>query len=250
MSEQPPPYTGRSASSTPKAPKATPAKAATKPKTPKAAPAETPVPPVAVAPAAVAPATPMPVPAPLPLKVIWHSRAVLIGVGAFGLLAAILTGVGSSGFPGNAPVEGLYAFGVIIDMVAVAIALAIAIVVEYRRRADPRRLDLPVNTDISVFAIVAMTMAVLTVLVWVVGGGAQQLVDLAQGIRGRYMYHTGGLFIAGIPWVLSLVFGALAFRPRGNTVTNVIALAAVAVGGFLAIVAIAAALIYGAGLSD
>jgi hypothetical protein len=64
------------------------------------------------------------------------------------------------------------------------------------------------------------------------------------------MYHTGGLFIAGIPWVLSLVFGALGFRPGGHRASNALALAAIAISGLLAVVALVAALVYGAGLSD
>jgi hypothetical protein len=182
--------------------------------------------------------------------VIWHNRAVLIAVGALGLLTAILTWVGLSGFPVNAPVEQLYAYGVIIDMVAVAITLAVATVVEFRRRADPTRSQLPVNARLSVFAIIAIGMAVLTAVAWIVSGGPQQVADLAQGLRARYMYHTGGLFIAGIPWVLSLVFGALGFRPGGHRVSNALALAAIAISGLLAVVALVAALVYGAGLSD
>ena len=64
------------------------------------------------------------------------------------------------------------------------------------------------------------------------------------------MYHTGGLFAAGIPWALSLIFGAWGFRPKGNPVTNALAIAAIAIGGLLAVVATVAALVYGAGLSD
>ena len=176
---------------------------------------------------------------------IWHSRALLIGVGALALLAAI-----AANFPSSAPVEDFYAFGVIVDMVAVAIAMAVMTVVEYLRRRDPIRLQLPVNRRPSVFAIVAVVMGLLTVVVWSVGGGPQQLIDMAQGLRARYMLSTGGLVFAGIPWVLSLVFGAWGFRPRANWLTNVFAIAGVAIGGVLAIVAIIAALVYGAGLSD
>ena len=111
---------------------------------------------------------------------IWHSRALLIGVGALALLAVVGTVVGASGFPGAAPVEQLYAFGVIVDMVAVAIAISVMLVVEFRRRADPNRLGLPVNPRPSVFAIIALVMAVLTVLAWVVGGGPTQVIDLPR----------------------------------------------------------------------
>jgi hypothetical protein len=259
MSETPPPYTGKSAKSpakpVTKAPAKsaaqTPAKSAAQPatkapaKSAAAAPAATP------APAPVSPPyAPPPAPPPVYYVTIWHSRATLVAVGALGLLTAILTAVGASGFPGAAPVEQIYAFGIIVDMVAVAIALTVMIVVELRRRADPNRLGLPVNPRPSVFAIIAVVLAFLTVMAWVVGGGPTQLIDLAQGLRARYMYHTGGLFAAGIPWALSLIFGAWGFRPKGNTVTNALAIAAVAIGGVLAVVAVVAALVYGAGLSD
>ncbi|MEQ1737766.1 MAG: hypothetical protein ABL886_15335, partial [Rhodoglobus sp.] len=133
---------------------------------------------------------------------------------------------------------------------AVVIALGILIFVEVRRRADPYRLGLPVNQRPSVFAILALVMAVLTVLAWVAGGGPTQVIDLLQGLRARYMYHTGGLFVAGIPWALSLIFGAWGFRPGAHRVTNALAIAAVAIGGLLVFEAIVAALVYGAGLSD
>jgi hypothetical protein len=196
--------------------------------------------------------TPPPAQAPAPVYyvTIWHSYAVLIGVGALALLTVIGTAVGASGFPGAAPIEQLYAFGVIVDMVAVVIAIAILIVVEYRRHADPNRLGLPVNQRPSVFAIIALVMAVLTVLAWVVGAGPAQVIDLLQGLRARYMYHTGGLFVAGIPWALSLIFGAWGFRPRANPLTNALAITAVAIGGLLAVEAVVASLVYGAGLSD
>ena len=99
-------------------------------------------------------------------------------------------------------------------------------------------------------AIAAVILAGVTVVAWVSAGGVGQLIDLAQGVRGRYMFHAGGLFIAGAPWALSLVFGALGFRPRGNRITNILALIAIGVGVVLAVIAAAAALIYGAGLSD
>jgi hypothetical protein len=181
---------------------------------------------------------------------IWHSRAVLIGVASLAALAGIGTAVGAAGFPSNAPIESVYAFGVIVDMLAVVVALTILTIVEFRRRADPIRLGLPVNPRPSVFGFIAIVMAGLTLLAWVVGDGPTQIIDLAQGLRARYMYHTGGLFAAGIPWALSLIFGAWGFRPKAHLVTNVLALVAVAIGLLLAVVAVVAALVYGAGLSD
>lgn len=221
MTQPPPPYTGGPATS-----KGTPGPDTT---------------------VAVAPVAPVPNGPPVQTR---HSIPVLIGVGAVALLAAIATGVGGASFPFNAPVEQIYAIGVIVDLVAVAIAMTIFTIVEFRRRADPVRQSLAPDTHASVLAIVALILAGVTVLAWVIDGGAGQLIDLAQGLRGRYMFHTGGLFIAGIPWVLSLVFGAWGFRPQGNRNTDIFALIAIAVGAVLAVIAAAASLIYGSGLSD
>ncbi len=223
MSETPPPYTGKPAPKATAAPKTKPAAAKTtaaskapatsRAKTQAAVPA--PVPPVATVPAP-APVPAMPATAAVVSYVtIWHSRALLIGVAAFAALAGIGTSIGAFGFPDNAPVESIYAFGIVVDMLAVVIALAILTITEYRRRTDPVRLGLPVNPRPSVFAILAVALAGLTLLAWVVGEGPTQLIDLAAGLRARYMYHTGGLFAAGIPWALSLIFGAWGFRPKG-----------------------------------
>lgn len=237
MSATPPPYTGKSKP----AAKAPAAKA-----------------PAAKAPAAKAPPAPVAAPAmtppgpqaPVYYVTIWHSRALLFGVAGLAALTVLATVVGASGFPGAAPVEQAYAIGVVVDMAAVVIALAIMIVVEYRRRADPNRLGLPVNPNPSVFAIIALVMAALTLLAWIGLGGPTQVIDLLQGLRARYMYHTGGLFFAGIPWALSLIFGAWGFRPGANRLTNIFAIVALVVGGLLAVEAGVAALVYGAGLSD
>jgi preprotein translocase subunit SecG len=64
------------------------------------------------------------------------------------------------------------------------------------------------------------------------------------------MYHTGGLFAAGIPWALGVIFGAWGFRPGANRVTNVLAIVALVLGLFLAVVTTIASVVYGLGYSD
>lgn len=205
---------------------------------------------VEAAPAPVAPVAPV-VPGPSPgYTVVWHSRAVLIGVAGAALLAAILTAVGSANFPGAAPIEQLYAFGLIVDLIAVIVAVGALIIVEFVRRASPYRSAAPVSTRPSVFAIVAIVMAAIAFVGFATAGGGEQLAYLVQGIRGRYMYWTGALFVAGIPWALAAIFGAWGFRPRGHLVTNILAAVSVVVWLLLAALTTTAALIYGAGLSD
>lgn len=265
---EPPPYTGKQtpAAQKPAAknpPKNPPTKPAAKNPPNKPAAATTPPPPAAsdlvdttapdspAAAAAAAPAVAPVVPGPPPgYTVVWHSRAVLIGVAGAALLAAILTAVGSANFPSAAPVEQLYAFGLIVDLIAVIVAVGALIIVEFVRRANPHRVAAPVSARPSVFAIISIVMAAIAFLGFATAGGGEQLAYLVQGIRGRYMYWTGALFVAGIPWALAAIFGAWGFRPRGHLVTNILAAVSVVVWLLLAALTTTAALIYGAGLSD
>lgn len=185
-----------------------------------------------------------------PRTVTWHSRILLIAVAVLAIVAAVLTTVGGQGFPYNAPIEQLYCFGLTVDLVGTVIALGALTVVEFMRRADPARRALAVSTRPSVFAIIALALSVFALIAWTIGGGLFELIDLLSGMRTRYMNHTFGLFIAGIPWALGMVFGVWGFRPGGHRTTNVLALVAIAIGLLLAAASVAAALVYGAGLSD
>lgn len=177
-----------------------------------------------------------------------HSRALLIGVAAVAAVCAILTFIGGVMFAGG-PAEEIYRLGMIVDLVVMFVVLAMFTIVETVQRQTSRRLDAPRNPSLSVFAIIAVVMSTLAVVAWSFGG-AEQFGFLLTGVRGRYMYHTGALFIAGIPWVLGVVFGAWGFRPKANTVTNVLAIVAVAAGLFLAVVTTIASVVYGLGYSD
>lgn len=185
-----------------------------------------------------------------PPTVVWRSRAALIATGGLAIVAGILTIIGGLNFPSGAPVEQIYCFGLIVDLAAVAIAVGAISAVEFTRRGIPGRADVPVNTRLSVFAIVAVALSAVAAFAWAGGGGIEQLGYLVSGIRPRYMYATGALFIAGIPWALGAVFGALGFRPGGNRVTNVLALVALAIWAVLAIITTVHAVVYGLDLSD
>lgn len=198
-------------------------------------------------PVAMAPVVPGAVAAP---TVVWRSRAALIATGGLAILAGILTVIGGLNFPGGAPVEQLYCFGLIVDLAAVAIAVGAVTAVEFTRRAIPGRADVPVNTRLSVFAIVAVVLSGVAVFAWTGSGAIEQLGYLVGGIRPRYMYATGGLFVGGIPWALGAIFGVLGFRPGGNRITNVLAIVALAIWAVLAIITTVHAVIYGLDLSD
>jgi len=236
-----PPYTGKT-----EKPAANPTvKTPAKPRKPAAAPVE--APPVQPPPPAHAPVVPGP---PAAFSVVWHSRVVLFGVIAAAAVSAILTAIGSANFPSAAPVEGLYAIGLIVDLVAVVLSVGAVTIVEFVRRGNADRALLPVNRRPSVFAIIAVALAAIALIAWAAGGGFEQFVYLAQGLRTRYMYATGSLFVAGIPWALAAIFGALGFRPRGNTATNVLAVIAIVIWVGLAALTVTAAIVYGLGLSD
>jgi hypothetical protein len=185
-----------------------------------------------------------------PRPAAWHSRALLLALTGVALVGLVLTWIGGQGFPYNAPVEQLYCFGLVVDLFATAIAAGILAIVEFTRRGNPDRASRPTDTRISVFAILAIALSALAAIAWAAGGGIEQLVLLLQGVRTRYMYATGSLFLAGIPWALGMVFGAWGFRPGGHRITNVLALVAVGLGVLLIIPTATAALVYGAGLSD
>ena len=246
-----PPYTGTPAEPAAKKPAAK-KPAAKKPAAKKPAAAEVPVveAPVAAEPVGAAPVGYAPVVpgaatgAPAAWSVVWHSRAVLISVAGLAALCAVLTFIGGLGFPGG-PIEGIYWIGLIVDLISVAIVVGALTAVEYTRRRTPGRLGVPINARLSVFAILALVMSAIAVAAWATGGGLEQLV-----LRDRYMYATGGLFFAGIPWALGAIFGAWGFRPGGNRVTNILAIIAIILWAMLAAFTTFAALIYGAGLSD
>lgn len=170
-----------------------------------------------------------------------RSPALLLAVAIAAGVLLVANSIGLAGFPGNAPVEMLYALGVGIDLLAIAVACGVGAAVS--RRGYPLRSRTPV-------AIVAVVLAGIALAAWVVFGGVGSIVELIPPDRGRYMYAAGGLFYAGAPWVLAAIFGAHAFRRGGERTNNVLALVALAVVGMLAAYAVVSSVIYGLGLTD
>ncbi|MEO8262135.1 MAG: hypothetical protein ABI566_06145 [Pseudolysinimonas sp.] len=238
-----PPYTGK---------KSEPAKPAAKKAAPvkKAAPTAKAAPVAEEIPAPAASASPVPVgyapvvPGATLWSVVWHSRAVLIGVAGFAALCAVATFIGGLGFPGG-PIEGIYWIGMIVGLLAVAVAVGALTVVEFTRRGTPGRLAMPVNPRPSVFAIVGLVLSALALAAWATTGGLEQVF-----LQDRYMYATGALFFIGIPWALGGIFGAWGYRPGGSRVTNVLAIIAIAAWAVPALFTTYAAVIYGLGLTD
>jgi hypothetical protein len=162
-----------------------------------------------------------------------------IALGAAALGAAIVNQVFGGMFPGNAPVEQIYNFGVTVDLVAVAIVALVRVLVLFRREraVSPRNL--------SVFGIIAGVLAIVVLVGWLAFGGAEYWA----GGMSRYMSGSSGAFYLGIPWVLTLVFGEIAVRRSDSAINRTLSIGALAIGGIVGITSVAAAVIYGLGLS-
>jgi hypothetical protein len=165
---------------------------------------------------------------------------LLVVVGALAMLALVVNTVGLVGFPANAPVEQIYALGINVDLLAIAVVSAIGAVLS--RRGYPLKAA-------TRFATVALVLAAVAVVVWIVAGGIGAIVGLALG-SGRYMYAAGGLFYGGALWVLATIFGSHAVRRGGRRDNNVVAFVALAVAGCLVLFAVVSSVIYGLGLTD
>lgn len=170
-----------------------------------------------------------------------RSFPLLIAVAAVAFVLLVANSVGLAGFPGNAPVEMLYALGINVDLFAIAVACVTGAVIS--RRGYPLKAK-------SALAITAVVMAGVTLAAWIVSGGIGSIVELIPPDRGRYMYAAGGLFIGGVPFSLAAIFGAWGFRRGGDRTNNLLAVIALAVVGVLAVYAIVSSVIYGQGLTD
>lgn len=177
----------------------------------------------------------------VPTGAATRSPVLLMAVGIAAIVGLVVNSIGLAGFPGNAPVEMLYALGIGIDLIAIAVACGVGAAMA--RRGYPLRPQTPL-------AIVAVILAAPAVLAWIWFGGIGSILELIPPDRGRYMYASGGLFYAGVPWVLAVIFGAHAFRRGGTTRNNVLAIVAIAVPALLVAYAIASSVIYGMGLTD
>lgn len=180
--------------------------------------------------------TPTVLPAGSPTRspVLLWSVAIAATVG----LLVNLTGMFQ--FPNNAPIEVIYALGISIDLMAVIVASVVGAVLA--RRGYPLREKTAITS-------VALVLAGVATLIWVVAGGIWSIVGLAQG-NARYMNAAGGLFLGGFLWVLALVFASHGYRRGGSSRNNLFAIIALAVVGALVLFAIVSSVMYGLGLTN
>jgi hypothetical protein len=177
----------------------------------------------------------------IPAGAATRSPVLLLAVAIAAVVGLVVNSIGLAGFPGNAPVEMLYALGIGIDFLAIAVVCGIGAAIS--RRGYPLRSSTPL-------AIVAVVFAAASLAAWVLFGGVGSLLELIPPDRGRYMYAVGGLFYGGFLWVLAVIFGAHAFRRGGSQRNNVLAIVALAVPALLVAYAVASSVIYGLGLTD
>lgn len=183
------------------------------------------------------PLTPIVLPAGSPTR----SFVLLVSVAVAALVALILNLGGLFGFPSNAPVEAIFAFGITVDLAAIVIACGIGAVMA--RRRYPLRASTPIS-------VVALAFAVAATLIWALTSGIASIILLLGPEDGRYMHAAGGLFISGTLWVLAVVFGAHSYRRGGTRRNNVFAIVALALVGAVVAYAVFSSVIYGMGLTE
>ena len=166
------------------------------------------------------------------------------GLAGLLVIAGVVNAFWGFRFPGNAPVEGIFAFGITVDLVAAAIVLGIFAVLANARRSVPVKPQ-----SISPMAIAAIIMSGLVAVIWILFSLLPVLSSVAAGERYQYMTAVGAIFILGIPWVLGMVFGALSLR-SGGRLTPILGTIAIGLGVVVATAAVAFAVIYGLGLSN
>ena len=172
---------------------------------------------------------------------------VLTRTVAIGLLVAGLTNTaGLLGFPQNAPVEWAIASGISVSLIVAAVVLFLH---SFVIAARPPGLSAR-GVKLGALTILAVIFSVIAGWGALSMGGAEQLALFVRGARLRYMIEAMGVFFFGVPWVLGIAFGTVAFRRGGGRLNSGLASAAIALGCLVLIPTVTASIIYGLGLSD
>ena len=170
---------------------------------------------------------------------ISRSPVLFIVLGGAALIFGVANVVGSQGFPYNAPVEQVIAFGVTIDSIAVLLVAVIGVIVA----RQPFVLK-----PVSVLAVIGMSLTAIVLAIvlftWVMG-----LAGVASGTRLHYSDQTWLTFLFAPVWLTGLTFSGFSFRRGGARRNNLVSMLGVAFG--IAILALAAlsAVLYGLGLT-
>lgn len=199
------------------------------------------------APAATNAAAPAATPAPVaPLTTDAVSVWLAASIAALLLVSAVVNAVSGVNFPSNAPIEQIWDFGITVDLVAGVITLGVRFLVIFRRP----RAAAPGRSVPGGFAIAGTILGALTVVGWLILGGGDFLGKLlGSGDYLRYYLDVNGTFFMGIPWILGIVFGVVAYRQGRGTANTVLSLVAIALGVLVLIPTLYSAVVYGLGMS-
>ena len=188
-----------------------------------------------------------PAPNQMIMKPPSRQQAALRGtVAGVALVALVVNVVFTSRFPGNAPVEWLYAAGVTIDLAAITVVLGVFAILAAVRRSVPVKPQ-----SMSPLAVAAIILAAVALVAWIVFSLFPTLTQAAGSVDGRwqYMNAVGAIFLFGPLWVLGVIFGTLSLRSGGRR-TPVLAWSAMAIGLVLTVIAVGSAVLYGLALTD
>lgn len=166
------------------------------------------------------------------------------GLAGLFAIAAVVNQFWGFRFPGNAPVEQIFVFGITLDLVAMAVVLGIFAILAASRRSVPVKPQ-----SVSPMAIAAIILSGVTTVFWLLGCLIPVLMSVASGERYQYMTAVGAIFFLGVPWVLGTIFGTLSLR-SGGRLTPILATVSIGLGVILAIGAVTFSVIYGLGLSN
>ena len=152
----------------------------------------------------------------------------------------------SQGFPSNAPVEMFLSAALSFDLICAGVTLVIlTILIALHRTARPPRVG-----GLDGFAIAAVSCGIVAVIGWLLLSGPSMFGSLISGERGRYDGNVSGAWVAGFPWALAFVFGALGVRRGASRLSTIFAVAGLFCGLVVLVPVLAGSFIYGLGLSD
>lgn len=163
-----------------------------------------------------------------------------VAAGTLAVVGAVMNFVGLSGFPNNAPVEMLMAFGIGLDILAVVVVCIVGLIVALTR---------PLGRPSRIFPWLGLGFAMVALIAWAITAGG--LFDtLFAGGRGRYMNDTFGPFLLGIPWALGAIFSAFGMRHPSTTGRTVASIVGIALWAIVLAGVAASSILYGLDLTD
>lgn len=147
---------------------------------------------------------------------------------------------GNDGF--GAPVESIMNFGVIVDLLGAAVALLITAPFALSSPSRPA-----VDTRVGVLSWAGAIL--IGVALFAFAFAVPEWIEILTGVRSRFDGLVGPLFFAGLPWSVGTVLATVGLRRPGRA-SRWVAGVALAIGLLLAVSAVGAAALYGAGVTD